>query len=62
MNPTEFKIVDQLDRIADIQDVYFHKGTLYVVNEYDMDKVETFLNESGYDVFLKSCDEEVTTY
>ena len=59
MNNFEFKIIDQLDRLMDIQDVYFHRGTLYVLNDSDSERVETFLTECGYDVLMRVCSEEV---
>ena len=59
MTNYEFKIIDQLDRLMDIQDVYFHKNTLYVVNDAEAERVETFLTECGYDVLMRVCSEEV---
>ena len=31
-----------------ITDVYFHKGTLYVINYYDESSVEQFIDECKY--------------
>lgn len=41
-------IIDSLATLANVMDVYFHKGVLYVVNEYDAAAVEEFLQESGW--------------
>ena len=40
-------IINRLDQEFDVQDVYFHKGVLYVINTYDVPVVEDFLDVVG---------------
>lgn len=40
----ESKYLEILDNEFDVQDVYFHKGILYVVNAYDIPAVEDFMD------------------
>lgn len=42
------KVIDALEQALDITDVYFHKGKLYVINEYDVEAVEEFLDETSW--------------
>lgn len=44
----EKQVLDSLEELVGITDVYFHKGKLYVINEYDVDTVEEFLDETGW--------------
>ena len=37
----------RLDEEFDVQDAYFHKGVLYVVNTYDIPAVEDFMDMIG---------------
>jgi len=50
MNKAELEqsILNQLERMLSIVDVYFHKGVLYVINDYDFEAVEEFMDETGY--------------
>lgn len=57
----ETEVLDFLSEQLDITDVYFHKGKLYVINEYDVEAVEEFLDETswGADIELVTPQEEV---
>ena len=39
----ELEYLQQLDEQFDVQDAYFAKGVLYVVNAYDIPAVEDFM-------------------
>lgn len=59
----EKDILTALDEQMDVQDVYFCKGVLYVINAYDIPAVEEFLDESnwGADVAYKYVEEDPYT-
>lgn len=44
----EQEFLDSLEKCLGITDVYFHKGKLYVINQYDVDDVDEFLDETGW--------------
>ena len=44
----EKQVLDSLDELLGITDVYFHKGKLYVINEYDVEAIEEYLDETGW--------------
>ena len=44
----EKQVLDSLDELLVVTDVYFHKGKLYVINEYDVEAVEEYLDETGW--------------
>ena len=44
----EQEFLDSLEKCLDITDVYFHKGKLYVINQYDVEAVEEFLDETSW--------------
>lgn len=55
------QIISDLDTIHNVQDVYFHKNKLYVINSYDLPEVEQYLMETdiGADVdFVYTTQEE----
>ena len=45
---TEENVLNALNMLYDITDVYFHKGKLYVINEYDLPSVEELLASTGH--------------
>lgn len=55
-------ILNELDTKVGVQDAYFYKGKLYVVNLYDMVAVEEYLDETGWaaDVDWLHIEEETT--
>lgn len=44
----EAQFLEQLDKQADVQDVYFCKGVLYVINGYDIPHLEKFLDDTPW--------------
>lgn len=54
----EQEFLESLEKCLDITDVYFCKGKLYVINAYDVEDVEEFLDETswGADVELVEVD------
>ena len=42
------ELLSALETTLGITDVYFHKGQLYVINDYDVEAVEEFLDETGW--------------
>lgn len=56
----QYQILESLERLLSITDVYFHKGVLYVVNDYDLTDVAAFMDETGWarDVEFRSASEE----
>ena len=46
----EQQVLNELDTQFDVQDVYFAKGKLFVINAYDVPAVEDYLDASS-DVF-----------
>ena len=49
----EKQVLAALDEQMDVQDVYFCKGKLYVINAYDIPLVEEFLDETSWGADLE---------
>lgn len=45
---TQTELLSALETHLNVTDVYFWKGKLVVVNEYDAPTVEEFLDETGW--------------
>lgn len=45
---TELNVLNALNVLYDITDVYFHKGKLYVINDYDLETVNKCLDELSW--------------
>lgn len=46
--------------LLDVYDVYWHRDTLYVINDYDMEAVESYLDVNGLlDVRAVLADQQV---
>lgn len=55
---TKRDIIKDLDEMFNVQDVYFNKGILYVINSYDIPSVEEYLDEERIDVEIRLVDEQ----
>lgn len=44
----EHSLLDSLERLVGVTDVYVHRGELVVLNDYDLELVEEFLDETGW--------------
>jgi len=44
----ERSLLDSLERLVGVTDVYVHRGELVVLNDYDLELVEEFLDETGW--------------
>lgn len=55
----ELQVLNELDDLG-VLDVYFHKGQLHIINDYDVDTVMFFLEdlEFGADVEVRLPDHE----
>lgn len=42
------QLLQDLNEFAGISDVYFWRGKLVVVNDYDAERVDAFLDETGW--------------
>lgn len=43
----QLKVLSELDTRLDVQDVYFFRDKLYVLNDYDVATVEQYLQSEG---------------
>lgn len=58
----EAKVLSELADLG-IEDVYFNKGKLFIVNDYDVDAVDRFLDRSRWGLMVEWVyDEEVSSY
>ena len=63
MNTKEQRqFLEELYEATDVTDVYFHKGTLYVINHYDEESVASFIDgwNIGYHVIVD--DDKLRSY
>lgn len=51
------QIVEQLDTQANVQDVYFSKDILFIVNAYDVSEVSNWLDGQELNVEFRYVDE-----
>lgn len=58
----EKQVLAVLDEQMDVQDVYFCKGKLYVINAYDIPLVESFLDETSWGADIEYVYVEDETY
>ena len=49
----EKEIIAALDEQMDVQDVYFCKGKLYVINAYDIPLIEEWMDETNWGAVLE---------
>ena len=55
-------VLARLDEEYDVQDVFFSRGTLYVLNAYDVPYVEEFVLVTGMPVKYELASEELAEY
>ena len=56
------QVIADLDTQFDVQDVYFAKGTLFVVNAYDIPAVEDYLETTNFTVRYQYVEDDVFAF
>ena len=55
-------VLNELDEEVDVQDVYFSRGKLHVINAYDQERVEAYMSANYPSVELVFDEESYDPY